>query len=141
MIDRNPQGPVVMDGAVVTPDELVLLWSDPTVQWGIGVFETLAVRDRSPRHLHEHLDRLSAAAARLGVAVPGGAELTRAVKAVADGRAEPDAWVKIVVSRSGRWAVFGGPVAAGEEGAAVSAVILPWRRHRLDPTVGIKSVG
>ena len=141
MIDRNPQGPAVMDGGVVTPDELVLQWSDPAAQWGIGVFETLAVRDRSPRHLHQHLERLSAAAERLGVALPAATELVRGVKAVAEGRAEAGAWVKIVVSRSGRWAVFGGPVAAEEEGSAVSAVILPWRRHRLDPTMGIKSVG
>ena len=141
MIDRNPQGPAVMDGGVVTPDELVLQWSDPAAQWGIGVFETLAVRDRSPRHLHQHLERLSAAAERLGVALPAATELVRGVKAVAEGRAEAGAWVKIMVSRSGRWAVFGGPVAAGEEGSAVSAVILPWRRHRLDPTMGIKSVG
>ena len=141
MIDRNPQGPAVMDGGVVTPDELVLQWSDPAAQWGIGVFETLAVRDRSPRHLHQHLERLSAAAERLGVALPAATELVRGVKAVAEGRAEAGAWVKIMVSRSGRWAVFGGPVAAEEEGSAVSAVILPWRRHRLDPTMGIKSVG
>src|SRR5206468_2037400 len=52
----------------------------------------------------------------------------------------PLAWLKIVVSRSGRWAVFAGPVDADRRGRAVSAVTLPWRRHRLDPTVGIKSI-
>jgi len=56
-------------------------------------------------------------------------------------RDEPLSWLKVVVSRSGRWAVFAGPADPERRGRPARVVILPWRRHRLDPTTGIKSIG
>ena len=141
MIDRRPQGRAVLCGAVVASDDVLLPWSDPAAQWGLGVFETLAVRDAAPRHLDDHLRRLGAAAARLGIRLPAPAELTRAARLVTEGVSGASGWLKILVSRSGQWAVFAGPIDPSEDGRAVSAVVLPWRRHRLDPTAGIKSTG
>ena len=72
MIDRRPQGRAVLCGNVVAPDALLLPWSDPAAQWGLGVFETIAVRAAAPQHVDDHLRRLSAAALRLGVPVSSG---------------------------------------------------------------------
>lgn len=128
-------------GTVVASDALLLAWSDPAVQWGLGVFETIAVRDAAPRHLDDHLRRLSAAALRLGVPLPAATELTRAACLVAEGASGGSSWLKIVASRSGQWAVFAGPIDSADDGKAVAAVVLPWRRHRLDPMAGVKFVG
>jgi len=141
VIDRRPQGRAVHCGTVVESDSLLLPWDDPSVQWGLGVFETVAVRMASPRHLDEHLRRLADAAVRLGIPLPNGTELTRAVRLVAEGTSTTDAWLKLVASRSGRWAVFAGPADPADAGRVVSAVVLGWRRHRLDPTAGIKCTG
>jgi branched-subunit amino acid aminotransferase/4-amino-4-deoxychorismate lyase len=140
VIDRRPEGRAVLCGNVVASDELLLPWSDPAVQWGLGVFETLAVREAAPRHLDDHLRRLSAAAQRLGVPLPPASELVRAVRLVAEGAGGQNRWLKILVSRSGPWAVFAGPSDPNDVGREISAVVLPWRRHRLDPTAGIKSM-
>jgi branched-subunit amino acid aminotransferase/4-amino-4-deoxychorismate lyase len=127
-------------GAIVESEALLLPWNDPAAQWGLGVFETIAVRDAVPRHLDDHLRRLSAAAHRLSVPLPAATELTRAVRLVAEGAPDRHAWLKILASRSGQWAVFAGPIDPADDGRSVSAVVLPWRRHRLDPTAGIKCV-
>lgn len=139
MIERRPEGRAVLCGTLVTSDDLLLPWSDPAAQWGLGVFETIAVRDGAPRHLDDHLRRLSAAAQRFGVPLPSATELTRAALLVAEGASSGSGWLKILGSRSGRWAVFAGPIDPEAFGRALSAVVLPWRRHRLDPTTGIKS--
>ncbi len=141
MIDRRPEGRAVHCGALVEPEALLLRWDDPAAQWGLGVFETIAVRDAQPRHLGEHLRRLGDAARRFGVPLPAAAELEGAVRLVADRVPAGPRWLKIVVSRSGQWVVFGGPIDPADDGRAVAAVVLPWRRHRLDPTAGIKSLG
>ncbi len=141
MIDRTSEGRAVLCGSIVDSEALLLRWDDPAAQWGLGVFETIAVRDADPRNLDDHLRRLSDAAGRFGVPLPAADEILRAVRLVAEGVAIGRRWLKIVVSRSGRWAVFAGPIDPADEGKAISAVVLPWRRHRLDPTAGIKSVG
>jgi len=141
VIHRSPQGRAVLDGESVPVSALLLPWSDPAAQWGLGVFETIAVSDAVPRHLDDHLSRLSAAAKRLGIVLPPAPELAHAAELLAEGSGAGTAWLKIVVSRSGRWAAFTGPLAPDEAGRPVSAIVLPWRRHRLDPTAGIKSTG
>jgi len=139
VIDRKPRGRAVQDGAVVASEDLALSWWDPAVQWGLAVFETIAVRGAVPRQLVDHLQRLAAAALRFGVPIPATAELAEAAHVVAADVGDGDAWLKIVVSRSGRWAAFAGAASDGERGRPVSAIVLPWRRHRLDPTAGLKS--
>jgi len=141
VIDRRPEGRAVHCGTLVGPEELMLRWDDPIAQWGLGVFETVAVRDAEPRHLDPHLRRLGEAARRLGVPLPSADAMARAVRQVAEGDPRGSRWLKIVVSRSGQWVVFAGRSDPADEGKPVAAVVLPWRRHRLDPTAGIKSVG
>ena len=48
MIDRRPEGRAVLCGSVVESSALLLPWSDPAAQWGLGVFATVAVSDASP---------------------------------------------------------------------------------------------
>ncbi|HZN55904.1 MAG TPA: aminotransferase class IV [Candidatus Polarisedimenticolaceae bacterium] len=139
MIGRIPQGPAVADGAAVDASALTLVWWDPAAQWGVGVFETLAVRSRTALRVAAHLTRLETAARRIGIALPAWSVLDAAARHVASG-AERDGWLKIAVSRSGHWAVFAGALETFEDGRAVSAVVLTGRRHRLDPLVGIKTL-
>lgn len=141
MIERKPEGRAVLSGVSVDADALSISFSDPLAQWGLGVFETIAVSDSSPCRLDDHMLRLGAAARRLGITLPVMADLLRAAHFVAASVGSRRAWLKVVVSRSGAWAVFSGPAENGTEGTAVSAVVLSWRRHRLDPTAGIKSTG
>lgn len=140
MTGRRPAGRAVQDGAVVDAAELTLSWTDPAAQWGLGVFETLAARDRAPVWWSEHWSRLVRAAAALSVPLPAATAAELAVRLVADGIADGAGWVKILVSRSGRWTVFGGPLDAASIGRPVSAVLLEARRHSLDPLTGVKSL-
>ena len=140
MIDRRPEGRAVLCGSVVASEALLMPWDDPAAQWGLGVFETIAVHDAAPLHLDGHLRLLRAAASRLGVPLPEPGELARAAGIVAEGAPGGRGWLKIVASRSGQWAVFGGPTDPVEDSRAVSAVVLTWRRHRLDPMSGLKSL-
>jgi branched-chain amino acid aminotransferase len=130
----------MLDGAAVDADALAIGWADPAAQWGLGVFETVAVRDGAPRFLDEHAARLKNAAARLGVPLPAPAAVEEAARVVSAGVSGGHGWLKIIASRSGRWAAFGGPSDPSEEGRAVAVIVLPWRRHRLDPLSGIKSL-
>jgi len=76
MIDRRP---------TVASSETALPWSDPAVQWGLGVFETIAVRDGDPRFLDEHLTRLDSSATHLSIPLPDRKDLEKTVKEVRDG--------------------------------------------------------
>jgi branched-chain amino acid aminotransferase len=140
VIERTPTGPAVRDGVVVDALSLDLSWSDPAAQWGLGVFETVAVRASAPRDLNAHILRIAAAASRFNVAIPATDTLIGASRTVAAGVAGGYGWLRLNVSRSGRWAVYGGASEPSEEGRPVSAIVLPWRRHRLDPLVGVKSL-
>jgi branched-chain amino acid aminotransferase len=140
VIERAPSGPAVQDGVVVDAATLGLAWSDPAAQWGLGVFETLAVRDSAPCLLEDHWTRLDAAAVRFGVPLPPFAEIAAAAHVVAAGVPDGYGWLKISASRSGRWTAFGGASDRSEEGRPVAVVVLPWRRHRLDPLSGVKSL-
>ena len=140
MIDRRPAGRAVQDGVIIDAQALAIAWSDPAAQWGLGVFETVAVRDGGPRLLEEHARRLAHAANRMRVPLPSPSEIEAAAGVVCRGVAGGYGWLKLVASRSGRWATFGGASDPSEEGRAVAVVVLPWKRHRLDPLTAIKSL-
>jgi branched-subunit amino acid aminotransferase/4-amino-4-deoxychorismate lyase len=131
MIDRRP---------TVRSSEAALPWSDPAVQWGLGVFETIAVRDGDPRFLDEHLARLDSSATHLSIPLPDRKDIEKAVKALARKIEGGHGWLKLLVSRSGEWTAFGGPSDPKDENRAVSAVLLSGRRHRLDPLAGMKTL-
>jgi 4-amino-4-deoxychorismate lyase len=48
-----------------------LPFDDRAWQYGDGLFETIAIRNRRPRLLDWHLERLATSCGRLGIAVPG----------------------------------------------------------------------
>jgi branched-chain amino acid aminotransferase len=140
VITRRAAGLAVLDGRPVEADALVLPWDDPAAQWGLGIFETIAVHEGRPKHQAAHLIRLRAAADECAVPLPGDAELLRALRNVGAAIPEGHGWTKILVSRSGRWAVFGNATDRSREDAPCAAVILRARRHRLDPLTGTKTL-
>jgi len=140
VISRQAWGRAVLDGRPVEAEGLVLAWDDPAAQWGLGVFETLAVRENRARDVEAHLARLRDAAGRCGVPLPETGALERAIGEVAAGIHGGYGWAKILVSRSARFAVFGNASDPSAEGAPCAAVILRMRRHRLDPLSGAKTL-
>lgn len=131
MIDRRP---------TVRSSDASLPWSDPATQWGLGIFETIAVRDGEPRFVDEHLARLVSAAAQMSIPMPDRKALEGTLAQLAHKLESGHGWLKLLVSRSGHWTVFGGPSDPAEENRPVSVVLLSGRRHRLDPLAGIKSL-
>jgi branched-subunit amino acid aminotransferase/4-amino-4-deoxychorismate lyase len=108
---------------------------------GMGVFETLAVRQGRSVDLDEHLARLDSGIVGLGLCAPPGTRL-RSVIEEAQARAGIAAcgWLKVVVTDGGRWIVTTGAMDPADEGRPASAVVLPWRRNPRDPLVGRKSL-
>lgn len=136
----DPDLEVWLDGTLVPPaDALIPIW-DPAVQAGLGVFETLAVRLGRPVDLDEHLARLTRFAQRAGVTVPEPATLSRGIASVAAAIPGGYGWLEVVATRSGRCGVFGGRMDPAEEGRAVHAVLLPWRRNPRDVISGLKTL-
>lgn len=96
--------------------------ADRGLHFGDGVFETMAVRDGSPRMLDRHLDRLSEGAARLGFTPPD-RETLRA-EALALGARADRAVLKLIVTRGSGGRGYAPPAAS----AARRVLILgPWR--------------
>jgi branched-subunit amino acid aminotransferase/4-amino-4-deoxychorismate lyase len=128
------------DGRRVAVSEARLPIDDPAVQAGLGLFETIALRDGCLLELDLHLDRTLAGAARLGLEIPSRDALrANALEAAGDG-APACGWLKIVVTGGGRSFVFRGAMDRDEEGRSATAVLLPWRRNANDPLVGLKTL-
>jgi 4-amino-4-deoxychorismate lyase len=81
---------------LVPPDEPVLSADDEALLRGRAAFETLRVYAGRPFRIRDHLERMEASAARLGVTWPGGfAELADHALAAA---AEPDAVLRLYLT-------------------------------------------
>jgi len=137
---KIPEGPVWLDGALVPSEKAGLALTDPAVQSGVGVFETLAVREGLPLDWEEHLGRLKTTAERLSVPLPDAKMLASAVTALAAQVKGGFGWLKILAVRGNHCAVFSGVMDESEEGRSVSAVLLPWRRSPSDPLSGLKTL-
>ncbi|MBZ5638011.1 MAG: aminotransferase class IV [Acidobacteriia bacterium] len=137
---QDPSGSVWLDGRLVEPREAAILVTDPAIQFGLGVFESLALRAGRALEQSAHVDRLFACAARLGVPLPARAELESAIAGAAAGVEGGCGWLRVIASRSGRCAVFAGRMDPSEEGRSVRAVLLPWRRSPADVLTGLKSL-
>ncbi len=134
------RGSVVWINGQTLPDsEAVLPLSDPVVQAGLGIFETMAVRRGLVLDLPAHLARLRGAAEVMSVDLPLDAGLAGALVPVVASLPEV-AWVKILASRSGLLAAFGAGMDPAEEGRPSSAILLDWRRSHLGPIAGIKTL-
>jgi branched-chain amino acid aminotransferase len=136
----EPEGRVWMDGRWVPAPEAAVPLTDPSVQAGLGVFETVAVRLGRPLELPEHLTRLSRGAVALRVPLPEATALGEAAGTVASEVPGGYGWLKIVALRSGRCAVFGGTIDPAEEGRDTAAILLRWRRSPDDPLATLKTL-
>lgn len=136
----RPGRPIWLDGEEVTSERASVSLSDEGFLAGLGVFETIALRHGRPLSLQAHLARLSRGARVLGLTLPPRDRLERvAIRASEPIRGEAG-WLKIVITRGGRWAVFGGSMDPAEQGGRISAILLPWRRGLRDPLMGVKSL-
>lgn len=81
---------------LVPPDEPVLLADDEALLRGRAAFETLRVYGGRPFRIGEHLARMEASAARLGIRWPGGLEALAGQALAA--AAEPDAVLRLYLT-------------------------------------------
>ena len=133
------EGLVWMDGRMLPAEEATVQVVDPNVQAGLGVFETVAVREGIPLDAPEHVQRLRMGAARLHVPLPTDETLIDAVRLIASRIVGGCGWAKISAIRSGRCVVYGGPMDPAEEGCSVSAVLIPWRQNTADALTSLKT--
>lgn len=134
------EGPVWLDGRWVPAGEATLDLTSTEAQAGLGVFETLAVRDGRVVDLGAHVDRLRLSAERLSVPLPEAAALQSAAREAAVRVAGGYGWIKISAMRSGRCAVWGGRMDPADEGRPVAVVLLPWRKNPKEAIAGVKTL-
>lgn len=87
---------VELGRGALAPDEPVLHVDDEGVLRGRAVFETLRVYRGRPFRLDEHLERLEASAARLGLPAPGRDAFAEAAAAAVAEAAAPDAVLRLL---------------------------------------------
>jgi branched-chain amino acid aminotransferase len=92
---------ISIDGEVVEPERAVISVLDRGLLYGDGVFEVLRTWNGRvhPAELAAHLARLAAACATLGLRVPARAVLAGRVTAAVAAAGEPEARIRIVVTR------------------------------------------
>jgi len=129
-----------VDGRLTELRHAAISIDDPAFHAGLGLYETFGVRDGRVLDLDEHLVRLAKAAERTGIVLPEASVLHEALVAVAERSASPCGWVKLVVTRGGRRAAFGGQVDPAEEGRPASAILLKWRRNPAGLLDGLKTL-
>jgi branched-chain amino acid aminotransferase len=134
------EGSVWLDGRIADAREATVELIDPAVQAGLGVFETLAVRQGRPIDLDEHLERLAQSASGLTVPLPDRATLAAAAIERAAQVAGGYGWLKVSAVRGGRCVIWAGRLDPAEEGRTVTAIVLPWRRSPHEATAGLKTL-
>jgi branched-chain amino acid aminotransferase len=134
------EGAVWVDGEILPYEQATVPIADPALQSGMGVFETLAVRDGCILDLDAHLERLRGTAESLDVELPERDGLVTGARTIAGQLGERFGWIKIQAVRGGHCAVFSGAMDPSERGRAVTAVLLPWRRHAASPLGGLKTL-
>ena len=117
-----------LDGEFCPFDGIRIALDDPALLAGLGTFETIAVRDGAMLEIDEHLARMSHAAQKLTVPLPEVSELRTAILQLAARQAHCYGWLKLLATRSGRVAAFGGAMDPEAEGRPATAVLLPWLR-------------
>lgn len=91
---------VSVDGAIVPRDRAVVSVYDRGFLYGDTIFETLRARGGRPFRLARHLERLARSADLVGIALPVELpELAREVDEALAASAEPDAVVRVTISR------------------------------------------
>ena len=129
-----------IDGRPTDPQQAELRLGEGRLLSGLGLFETLSLREGRALDLDRHLRRIAGAAERISLELP---ELAAVRARIAEAAAETVGgfgWLKLVVVDGGPWILLSGPLEASLEGVAASAVLLPWRRNPHDPLAGMKSL-
>jgi branched-subunit amino acid aminotransferase/4-amino-4-deoxychorismate lyase len=106
---------------------------DRGLQYGDGLFETIAIRQGRARLLDYHLERLYAGCARLGIPPPAAALLKTeiaAVSAVVAGSLAATATVKLIVTRGAGPRGYRPPAAAQPTCIVIGEAVTGRRRHR-----------
>ena len=115
MRDPDARAGCWLEGRRIGPTEATLPLDDPAVQRGLGLFETLAIRDGALLELEEHLDRLYNGLERLAIATPPRERLRSTALTALEGAASCG-WLKIIVTGAGRDIVFRGAMDPADEG-------------------------
>jgi branched-chain amino acid aminotransferase len=136
----DPAVSVWVDGELIPREQAVIPVTDPAFLSGTGLFETMALRTGVPLEQAEHLDRLKRSAARLDIPLPEQEVLCRAIVENAGRQRDAFGWLRLVVTGSGRCAIFTGALDESEIGKHVSALLLPWRRNPHEPLAGLKTL-
>ena len=102
--------------------------TDRAVQYGDGVFETIAVFNGEPRAWHRHMKRLFSGCARLGISQPDTALLEAEARQLykEDGLGQERLVLKIIISRGsgGR-----GYRSASDTSSTRMLALYPWPEH------------
>jgi branched-chain amino acid aminotransferase len=89
-----------VDGVIMPLDDAVVPVTDRGFLYADGVFETLRVYGGRPFARDEHLARLTRSAAALRIALPiPSSELARELDAAIEAATEPEAYVRIMITR------------------------------------------
>lgn len=134
----TPDSRGFQDGRPMRAAEMSVALTDPAAHVGLSAFETLAIRGGRVLELTEHLERLERSASRIHVPLPPRAELESSAREAATLEPSGCGWLKILATRGGRWVIVTGTMDPAEEGRAIRAVLLPWRRDPADPLAGVK---
>lgn len=92
-------GKVWLDGAVVDAESARVPVFDRGFLYGDSVYEVLRTFGLRPHAFDEHLDRLEGSARRIGMRIPDRALITRAVDEAVRATGEPEAYLRIIVTR------------------------------------------
>lgn len=114
--------------------------TDAAIQHGLGLFETLAIRNGACLDLDAHLGRVALGAQRLALRLPAREAMARVLAEAAAEKPERAGWVKLMLAAGGDWVVFAGSMDIAEEGRPVTAVMLPWRLGPPGPLAGLKTL-
>lgn len=136
----DPERSIWRSGERTASAAIRLDLADPGIQHGLGLFETLAIRDGECLDLDAHLERLFSNADELLDRTIDADLVRRTLEAAAAEKPHEPGWVKLIVTAAGEWFVFGGAVDPDEEGRCVRAVVLPWRRGPAGPLSGLKTL-
>ncbi|HVR72491.1 MAG TPA: aminotransferase class IV [Vicinamibacteria bacterium] len=89
-----------VNGEIVPAEEARVSVLDNGFTFGDGVYETLRTYAGRPFRLDRHLQRLRGSAARLGIGLPlGDGELARRLDALLSRAANPESYVRLIVTR------------------------------------------
>jgi len=136
----DPERTVWRNGEKADSATIRLDLADPAIQHGLGLFETLAIRDGKCVDLDAHFDRLLSSAFDFFERPIEWDVVRRTLQSAAAQKPHEPGWVKLIVTAGGEWFVFGGAVDPAEEGRPIRAVILPWRRGPVGPLSGLKTL-